>query len=42
LSVRGFGIHGTSAPQSIGKSASHGCIRLRNRDVEELFELVPV
>ena len=42
LSIRGFGIHGTSAPQSIGKSASHGCIRLRNRDVEELFDLVPV
>ena len=42
LSIRGFGIHGTSVPSSIGKSASHGCIRMRNRDVEELFELVPV
>jgi L,D-transpeptidase ErfK/SrfK len=42
LSIRGFGIHGTSMPNSIGKSASHGCIRMRNRDVEELFELVPV
>jgi lipoprotein-anchoring transpeptidase ErfK/SrfK len=42
LSVRGYGIHGTNAPGSIGKSASHGCIRMRNADVEELFELVPV
>jgi lipoprotein-anchoring transpeptidase ErfK/SrfK len=42
LSVKGFGIHGTNAPKSIGKHASHGCIRMRNRDVEELFEMVPV
>ena len=42
LSVAGYGIHGTNVPQSIGKHASHGCIRMRNRDVEELFELVPV
>jgi lipoprotein-anchoring transpeptidase ErfK/SrfK len=40
LSLKGFGIHGTNAPGSIGKKASHGCIRMRNRDVEELFELV--
>jgi lipoprotein-anchoring transpeptidase ErfK/SrfK len=42
LSVKGFGIHGTNVPQSIGKNASHGCIRMRNSDVEELFELVQV
>jgi lipoprotein-anchoring transpeptidase ErfK/SrfK len=40
LSLKGFGIHGTNAPGSIGKKASHGCIRMRNRDIEELFELV--
>lgn len=40
LSRRGYGIHGTNVPQSIGKAASHGCIRMRNADVEELFELV--
>jgi hypothetical protein len=40
LSLKGFGIHGTNAPGSIGKKASHGCIRMRNRDVEELFNLV--
>jgi len=42
LSVAGYGIHGTNAPDSIGKYASHGCIRMRNRDVEDLFQLVPV
>ena len=41
LSIKGYGIHGTNAPNSIGKAASHGCIRMRNRDVEELFTLVP-
>ncbi len=38
LSAKGYGIHGTNQPHSIGKNASHGCIRLRNRDIEELFE----
>jgi len=42
LSRKGYGIHGTSAPRSIGKAASHGCIRMRNQDVEELFGLVAV
>jgi lipoprotein-anchoring transpeptidase ErfK/SrfK len=42
LTQAGYGIHGTNAPGSIGKAASHGCIRLRNRDAEELFELVRV
>ena len=40
LSQKGYGIHGTDAPGSIGHATSHGCIRLRNRDVESLFELV--
>ncbi len=40
LSLKGYGIHGTNAPASIGRRASHGCIRMRNADVEELFELV--
>jgi lipoprotein-anchoring transpeptidase ErfK/SrfK len=42
LSAKGYGIHGTNAPRSIGKAASHGCIRMRNRDVEELFSLVQI
>lgn len=37
-----YGIHGTNKPWSIGSFASHGCIRMRNKDVEELFEWVPI
>lgn len=40
LSKKGYGIHGTNAPRSIGKAASHGCVRLRNRDMERLFVMV--
>ena len=42
LSKQGYGIHGTSTPGSIGKAASHGCIRLRNQDVVEFATLVNV
>ncbi len=37
----GLGIHGTNEPDSIGKNASLGCIRMRTGDVEELFEILP-
>jgi lipoprotein-anchoring transpeptidase ErfK/SrfK len=40
LNLKGYGIHGTDRPRSIGYAKSHGCIRLRNRDVERLFEQV--
>lgn len=36
----GYGIHGTAEPDSIGKEMSNGCIRLKNEDVEELFDYV--
>ena len=36
-----YGIHGTNKPGSIGHRASHGCFRMRNRDVEELYSMVP-
>jgi len=42
LSEKGIGIHGTNRPSSIGHSASHGCVRLRNRDIEDLFARVRV
>lgn len=35
-----FRIHGTNAPSSIGRFASHGCIRMINEDVIELHEMV--
>ena len=40
--VEGYGIHGTSRPESIGFDESSGCIRMYNDDVESLFDLVPV
>src|SRR6202166_5011849 len=42
LSAKGYGIHGTNVPSSIGKAASHGCIRMRQQDLEETFTLVKV
>src|SRR4051794_12101726 len=42
LSQRGYGIHGTNVQSSVGKAASHGCIRMRKADIEELFQLVAI
>lgn len=42
LDRKGYGIHGTNVPRSIGKAASHGCIRMAQRDLEQLFEMVRV
>jgi hypothetical protein len=38
----GYGIHGTDQPESIGRSVSHGCVRLRNEDIAKLYEMVEV
>ena len=37
-----YGIHGTNRPESIGGYVSNGCIRMNERDVEELFDVVEV
>jgi hypothetical protein len=42
LSQKGYGIHGTNMPKSIGKASSHGCIRMARKDLEDLFALVRV
>ncbi len=42
LDKLGYGIHGTTQPETVGEHSSRGCIRLYNRDVEELYKLVPV
>lgn len=39
LSKKGYGIHGTNAPESIGTAASNGCIRMFNSDIEDLFDI---
>jgi L,D-transpeptidase ErfK/SrfK len=38
----GYAIHGTNAPASIGKPASHGCVRMYPEDIETLFGVVEV
>ena len=40
LSDEGYGIHGTPKPDLVGKTQSHGCIRLTNWDAEDLASMV--
>jgi LysM repeat protein len=40
--VRGYGIHGTWEPKSVGKASSAGCLRMINDEVEELYTYVPL
>lgn len=42
LSKKHYAIHGTDEPRSIGKAASHGCVRMNARDVADLFRRVRV
>jgi len=38
----GYALHGTNQPASIGRSVSHGCVRLRNEDIAQLYAMVTV
>ena len=38
----GYALHGTNQPESIGRSVSHGCVRLRNEDIARLHGMVEV
>ncbi len=44
LTLRGgeYAIHGTNRPASVGRFVSHGCIRMYNRDIVQLFRMVSV
>ena len=42
LNQKGYGIHGTNVQSSIGKAASHGCIRVGRKDLLDLFSRVQV
>jgi len=35
-----IGFHGTSDPKSVGSAISHGCLRMHNQDIQELFQMV--
>lgn len=37
-----FGIHGTIYPNSLGWASSHGCIRMNNEEVAELYQIIPI
>ncbi|MDC3415452.1 L,D-transpeptidase [Aquibacillus salsiterrae] len=37
-----YGIHGTNRPDSIGKSVSAGCIRMKNEEIEKLYSNIPI
>ena len=39
--LEGYGIHGTTSPESIGKQATAGCVRMLNNEVEELYIFLP-
>ncbi|HUQ45673.1 MAG TPA: L,D-transpeptidase [Gemmatimonadaceae bacterium] len=38
----GYALHGTDKPESIGRSVSHGCVRLRNADIATLYGMVEI
>ena len=38
----GYGIHGTDHPETVGQSVSHGCVRMRNEDIERLYPMVAI
>jgi lipoprotein-anchoring transpeptidase ErfK/SrfK len=38
----GYALHGTNKPETIGRSVSHGCVRLRNEDIAKLYQIVPL
>ena len=42
FSLKGYGIHGTTMPETIGQQSSSGCIRMLNQDVEEIYSIVPI
>jgi len=42
INVKGYGLHGTWEPETIGHQLSAGCVRMHNADIEQLFNLLPM
>jgi lipoprotein-anchoring transpeptidase ErfK/SrfK len=40
--LKGYGIHGTTEPNNLGEQVTLGCVRMKNQEVEELFDIVPL
>lgn len=41
FNIAGYGIHGTTEPQTLGSQVTQGCVRMANPEVEELYLIVP-
>ncbi len=41
FNLSGYGIHGTVEPETIGQQVTAGCVRMRNNEVEELYDMIP-
>ncbi|MEI8349481.1 MAG: L,D-transpeptidase family protein [Candidatus Omnitrophota bacterium] len=41
IEKKGYGIHGTTEPEQLGKQVTLGCVRMKNEEVEELYDIVP-
>jgi len=39
--IPGYGIHGTTEPELLGQQVTAGCVRMRNDEVEELYDILP-
>ena len=42
VEIEGYGIHGTTKPNDLGKQITLGCVRMKNEDIEILFDIVPI
>lgn len=42
FNIQGYGIHGTTEPDQLGQQVTMGCVRMKNEEVEELYDIVPV
>lgn len=42
ITLEHYGIHGTTDESTLGRQVTAGCIRMRNKDVEELYSIVPI
>lgn len=40
--IPGYGIHGTPRPETVGQQVTAGCVRMRNEDVEEVYDFLPM
>ena len=40
INAKGYGIHGTTEPEKLGQQVTAGCIRMKNEEVEELYDFI--